>query len=80
MPIYEYQCGVCGDKVAVLVRSSAAEPLCPDCGSPLTEKVFSVPNVLTGRANHPAGHTCCGREERCDSPPCSDGSPCCQDR
>lgn len=80
MPIYEYRCGACDDKVAVLVRSSVAKPLCPDCGNPLTDKVFSVPNLLTGRTSRHAGHTCCGQEERCDSPPCSEGGPCCQDR
>ena len=32
MPIYEYRCGTCGDRVEVLVRSLAATPRCPDCG------------------------------------------------
>jgi putative FmdB family regulatory protein len=77
MPIYEYQCTGCGERVAVLVRSSAASPLCPDCGNPLTDKLFSVPNVLSSETRRPAGHTCCGKEERCDAPPCSEGGGCC---
>jgi putative FmdB family regulatory protein len=76
MPIYEYRCGTCGRRVEVLVRSSATKPLCPNCGSQLTDKLFSVPNVLSERARRPAGHTCCGQEERCDAPPCASGDGC----
>jgi putative FmdB family regulatory protein len=76
MPIYEYRCGTCGRRVEVLVRSSATKSLCPNCGSQLTDKLFSVPYVLSGRARRPAGHTCCGQEERCDANPCSCGDGC----
>ena len=78
MPIYEYRCEQCGNRVAVLVRSSEAAPRCPQCGSLLTDKVFSVPNILSGRTKQAAGHTCCEQEERCDNRPCTDGGPCCQ--
>ena len=80
MPIYEYRCGTCGSEVEVLVRSSATTPICPDCSSPLTDKLFSVPNVLTGETRRPAGHTCCGQKERCDMPPCSAGDTCHRDQ
>ncbi|MBN2537013.1 zinc ribbon domain-containing protein [candidate division WOR-3 bacterium] len=75
MPIYEYRCEPCGRTVEWLRRAGEAdEPVeCPDCGKPM-ERVFSVPGGIrmgTGRA---PGTTCCGRSERCDSPPCGDGS------
>ena len=79
MPIYEYRCETCGNRVEVLVRSSAQTPRCPECGGLLANKLFSVPHILSGRTERAAGHTCCGQEERCDNPPCTDGGPCCHD-
>lgn len=79
MPIYEYRCGACGERVEVLVRSSLTTPQCPACGSPLTDKLFSVPNVLSGRTQRKPGHTCCGADERCNAPPCAEGGTCCHD-
>jgi len=86
MPIYEYHCGSCDERVAVLVRSSGSSPSCPDCGSPLVDKLFSTPNIISARSRHaPAAHRhepgqrCCGLEERCDRPPCSEGGGCCHD-
>ncbi len=77
MPIYEYRCPGCHELVQVLVRSHTSVPACPACGSPLAEgKRFSVPHVLSDQGHRPAGHTCCGREERCAMPPCSDGGSC----
>ncbi len=76
MPIYEYRCGVCNQRVEVLVRSDGAQPVCPDCGSVLSNKLFSVPNVLSGQTRRPPGQTCCGQQERCDAPPCSCGEDC----
>jgi putative FmdB family regulatory protein len=79
MPIYEYRCATCGQRVEMLVRSHTTAPSCPACGSPLTDKLFSVPHVLTDEVRRTAGHTCCGREERCDTPPCSGGGACRRD-
>ncbi|MBN1135528.1 MAG: zinc ribbon domain-containing protein [Anaerolineae bacterium] len=79
MPIYEYHCATCQARVEVLVRSYATTPACPNCGSPLTDKLFSAPHLLSGESRRPAGHTCCGRDERCDAPPCSGGSACRRD-
>jgi len=79
MPIYEYLCSNCGERVEVLVRSSNDIPCCPCCGSPLQEKLLSVPYVMSGRTNRPAGRTCCGREERCTTPPCSTDGSCRRD-
>jgi putative FmdB family regulatory protein len=91
MPIYEYLCGNCGERVEVLVRPSTAlrpgsghrsgsgAPCCPECGSPLSEKLFSVPNVISRWGQPSGGGTCCGREERCAAPPCSTGETCRRD-
>jgi putative FmdB family regulatory protein len=76
MPIYEYRCGTCEKEVEVLVRSSAKSPVCPTCGNPLSDKLWSAPNLLSGRTERPAGKTCCGAEERCGSPPCGGGGAC----
>ena len=80
MPIYEYRCQNCGEKVEVLVRmGTSTPPACPNCGNPLLEKLFSAPYVMRG-GGRPAGLTCCGREERCEAPPCSTDGLCRRDR
>ena len=76
MPIYEYLCKNCGERVEVLIRSGSGAPYCPECGSPLSEKLFSVPNVISRWGQPSGGGTCCGREERCAAPPCSTGETC----
>jgi putative FmdB family regulatory protein len=77
MPIYEYRCSSCKGLVQVLVRSHGSVPTCPDCGSPLAEgRLFSAPHVLRSEARQSPGRTCCGQEERCGAPPCSDGGRC----
>ncbi len=78
MPIYEYRCENCGEVSEILVGLSTAdnELSCPKCGGKRMEKLMSAawtPNSLSARE---PGHTCCGREERCDKPPCSDGGSC----
>jgi len=76
MPVYEYRCEYCGEQVEALVRSEASTPpTCPHCGSSLLEKLLSVPYVMSGE-KRPAGQTCCGREERCEAPPCSTDDVC----
>jgi putative FmdB family regulatory protein len=76
MPIYEYSCRNCGERVEVLVRSSYTVPLCSHCGSPLLDKLFSIPYVMGQRSHNAGGGTCCGQEERCATPPCSTGGSC----
>ncbi len=75
MPIYEYRCDECGTTFDKLIRSSSAIT-CPQCGSASLEKLLSAPTFLSGRTSRQAGHTCCGREERCSAPPCSTESGC----
>jgi len=75
MPIYEFTCNACGSEFElVMLPGEKSAPRCPDCGGAELEKRFSV--FSTPRNPAPAqGRTCCGREERCASPPCeADGS------
>ena len=80
MPIYEYRCMNCGTISEFLVGvSSKDEPLnCKQCGSSQLEKMLSVSHSLKSDKKTP-GHTCCGREERCSTPPCSTGGSCRRD-
>jgi len=48
MPIYEYRCGHCGARVEVLVWSGGGRT-CPHCGSPLLDRLLSVPFISSGR-------------------------------
>lgn len=79
MPIYEYVCDACGQESEFLVRGSEADDprACPACGAAQLTKKMSV----TAVPRYPAprgGRTCCGREEKCDSPPCGGGACCMQ--
>jgi putative FmdB family regulatory protein len=75
MPIYEYHCDNCGVRFELLVRQDCAIA-CPECGSTSWQKLVSAPAVLSGQTARQNAHSCCGREERCAAPPCSDGGVC----
>ncbi|MBN1979101.1 MAG: zinc ribbon domain-containing protein [Anaerolineae bacterium] len=75
MPIYEYRCRDCGETFEVLVRAGT-DVACPHCGSASWDKLLSAPFVSSGQTARQAGHTCCGRENRCATPPCSEGGAC----
>jgi putative FmdB family regulatory protein len=75
MPIYEYRCRDCETTFEALVRTDQSVT-CPQCGSHALDKLLSAPFVLSTEAARPAGRTCCGREDRCDAPPCSEGGTC----
>jgi putative FmdB family regulatory protein len=75
MPIYEYRCRECDTTFEALVRKDTAAA-CPDCGSLSVDKLISAPFVSSGQTAREAGHTCCGREERCAMPPCSQEGTC----
>jgi putative FmdB family regulatory protein len=84
MPIYEYECQQCGDITEIYQKTSSKGPVfCENCGSRNTVKLVSAPALLQV-ANHSntssKGTTCCGRTERCDTPPCSVGETCRRDR
>ncbi|MGD2103923.1 MAG: zinc ribbon domain-containing protein [Anaerolineae bacterium] len=78
MPIYEYRCHDCGTSFEELVRGRETVA-CPECGGKSLKRLLSAPTVLSGRTARPAGSTCCGRDERCDAPPCSDEGACRRD-
>jgi putative FmdB family regulatory protein len=80
MPIYEYRCHQCGviSEFLVGVKSENKSLSCKKCGSPKLEKMLSVSHSLKSEKRSP-GHTCCGREERCSTPPCSTGGTCKRD-
>jgi putative FmdB family regulatory protein len=75
MPLYEYRCGAGGAEFEFLVRSKTTVA-CPACGSASLERLISAPFISSGQTSRQAGHTCCGREERCSAPPCSEGDGC----
>jgi putative FmdB family regulatory protein len=77
MPIYEYKCKSCGEIGEYLVGTSKGEEeiICKNCGSSGLEKVMSVAAFSMGEKRAP-GRTCCGREERCETPPCSTDNVC----
>lgn len=75
MPIYDYRCRECGRVSEVLVRTSTGEVRCPHCGDEDMEQLVSAPYMIKMDAAAP-GTTCCGRTERCETPPCSSGDVC----
>lgn len=78
MPIYEFRCRDCGYIQENLVFERTEEevgPPCPRCGSSATFKVLSVHAAVTTIPREP-GHTCCRKQERCESPPCSGHGSC----
>jgi len=79
MPIYEYKCLDCGRISEIFLRSPNIETIeCPICGSKDLEKLLSASYAIRMDASMP-GRTCCGRTERCETPPCSSGGVCRRD-
>jgi putative FmdB family regulatory protein len=80
MPIYEYKCAKCGKISEFLVGVGQEETLikCKYCSSEEMVKLISAPHVSIGRGiiGSQHGQTCCGRDERCDTPPCADDGTC----
>ena len=77
MPIYQYQCRECGEVSEFLQPNVSAvrDLACSACGSHNLKKLISTPILLKNRIDA-SGKTCCGREERCESPACSTGNQC----
>jgi putative FmdB family regulatory protein len=77
MPIYEYRCEDCGAITEFLQRRiDVSETVtCEQCGSHKVTKLLSAVNVSVSEGHAAPGKTCCGRDSRCDTPPChSDGT------
>ena len=84
MPVYEYKCESCG-RVFEFFQQGKETPICPDCGSINLTRLISTPARVgvvasTGVNDAPKGTTCCGKTERCDTPPCSTDNVCRRDK
>jgi putative FmdB family regulatory protein len=75
MPIYDFRCLECSKVSEVFVRSNDQAPRCQDCGSTNVERLISS-SYMIKTTNRASGTTCCGREERCETPPCATGDVC----
>jgi putative FmdB family regulatory protein len=82
MPIYEFRCNQCGEVSEILVGVGSDDEvfICKHCGSNDLEKILSVSSFTFSNSSRAPETTCCGREERCDTPPCSTGSMCRKDQ
>ena len=82
MPIYEYRCNQCGEISEILVGASPdSETLtCSHCGSNDVVKILSVSSFTVADSGRAPGATCCGRAQRCDTPPCTSGETCRRDQ
>ncbi len=77
MPIYEYRCEACGAVSEYLVGLGDDERvLCKVCGASGMNGILSASSFTSQSPRRMPGRTCCGREERCETPPCSDGGGC----
>jgi putative FmdB family regulatory protein len=76
MPMYDYRCLGCGQVHEVFLRTAGSSvPHCPSCGSDRLERLLSAFHVANPSVGGGAT-TCCGRDSRCDSPPCSSDDVC----
>jgi putative FmdB family regulatory protein len=82
MPIYEYECLGCGRLSEFIegVYGEGADKVCSHCGGIALKRILSkgVTSRSDGMIGNRGGKTCCGREERCGSPPCSEPGACCK--
>jgi putative FmdB family regulatory protein len=80
MPIYEYRCVQCNkvSEFLVGVGQEETEIKCKYCGSREMTRMISATNVSFGKGiiGSQHGKTCCGRDERCDTPPCANDGTC----
>ncbi len=76
MPIYDFRCHECGRVSEIFLRSANDQVVrCPGCGSQNMERLITASYMI--KMGTPAqGTTCCGRTERCETPPCSTGGIC----
>jgi len=76
MPIYIFRCQECGNVCEFLLPGSSGneKPVCRSCGSQNMRRLMSAPSLLRNPTD--SSTTCCGRTERCETPPCSTGERC----
>ncbi len=75
MPIYDFKCQSCSRIFESLVRETGKAVCCPNCGSQEVKRLISA-SYLVKTESRASGVTCCGRTERCDTPPCSTDEGC----
>jgi len=84
MPLYEYECSSCGH-VFERRHGMNEEPVsrCPKCQGEIFQRISGGTGfIIKGSGNgetvgsgsscsfETSGRTCCGREQKCDKPPC----------
>ena len=81
MPIYEYKCIDCGEVSEVLMGMGSRDEsvTCGHCGSNHVERILSASFISVKGGMQKGGTTCCGRAERCETPPCSTDNVCRKD-
>ena len=82
MPIYEYRCDQCGKISEILIGVSSGGKMlaCKYCGSNDLIKILSVSSFTVTDSGMVPGATCCGREERCNTPSCETHGVCRKDQ
>ncbi len=86
MPTYEYECGNCGLRFER--RQAMTDPVvaeCPECRGKVRRLISGGAGFILKGSNpggpaaggglcslERSGRTCCGREERCEKPPCGE--------
>ncbi len=76
MPVYDIKCKECGKISEILFRGADNQSIyCPGCGSENVERLIASSYMIRMETPTP-GKTCCGRSERCETPPCSTGDTC----
>ncbi len=86
MPTYEYECKNCGYKFEEFQKmSDEAIDKCPKCKGEVKRLFGAGAGIIfkgSGfyatdyKNNNSSGRSCCGRTERCDTPPCSGDGVC----
>jgi putative FmdB family regulatory protein len=80
MPIYEYRCKKCGAVFEFLTGIGKDRSMsCKTCGSSEVEKLISASSFMSAKVKQDPGRTCCGRAERCETPPCTTEGVCRRD-
>ncbi|MBN2358255.1 MAG: zinc ribbon domain-containing protein [Deltaproteobacteria bacterium] len=75
MPTYLYQCQQCGEFEQQQAISEPPLDRCPRCGGAVHRLIAGGTNFIVKGRGAAARHCerttpCCGRETRCDRPPC----------
>ncbi|MBU1903032.1 MAG: zinc ribbon domain-containing protein [Proteobacteria bacterium] len=79
MPIYEFECGDCGQNTEILMASHETElVVCGNCGGRNLKKLLSVHAAVspTGRFPENAVDRCCGSEGPTST--CAGPGSCCR--